>query len=98
MPKKRFLVYLAELVDKAKLRQMCELMELSKEEKVLVLDRFCDGLNMDIIASPPYCISIDRQRKLADVLENKVLGWIIDHYAFFNDRQVKKLKHWCEIE
>lgn len=97
MPKKRFLAYLAEIVDKAKIRQMCEMMELKKEEQILMLNRFCDDLNMDMIASHPFYISIDRQKKMVGVLENKIMGWIIDHYNFFNDRQVKQLKNWCDL-
>lgn len=98
MPKKRFLMHLGEIVDKAKIRQMCALMELTKEETELMLFRFCDGLNVDQMTGDPFYLTADRQKKLANVLETKVIGWIIDHFGFFNDKQVKYLQKWCNAD
>lgn len=94
MPPKRFLTHLGEHIDKSKIREMCRLMELSKEEETLVMARFCDGLNIDQVASHPYNISPDRQRRMVPMIEDKMMGWIQDHLGFFNTRQIKILNRW----
>lgn len=63
-----------------------------------MLNRFCDGLNVEQMTGDPFYLSPDRQKKLANVLETKVTGWIIDHFGFFNDKQVKMLQKWCKEE
>lgn len=98
MPPKRFLVHLAQSIDKAKIRKMCELMELSNEETTIVLSRYCDGLNIDQIASNPFNISPDRQRRLLPIIESKIMSWIMDNFEFFNDRQVNLLHRWISPE
>jgi hypothetical protein len=91
MPPKRFLTRLGESIDRAKISKMADLMELPEEEKRYLLHRFCDRLSIDQIADLHF-ISLARQKLIAQRLEEKIMGWILDNSEFWNDIQKEKIE------
>ncbi len=97
MPPRRFLDHLGSIIDKAKLRRMAFLMELSSDETTLLLSRYCDRMSIDQVADFDN-ISPARQRTMVPLLEEKIQNWIVENFEFFNDRQVRAIHRWISDE
>jgi len=79
MPKLTFLNFVGKSVPKDRMRKMCELMELTKKETRLILERFCDNKTIDQCDFIPP----DQQRTILPDLNRKVRAWIQHNTGFF---------------
>lgn len=74
MGKKRALAHICEVLSKPETRDICSRLEFQPEDMELVLERFCDGKNVEQCAMSP-----DRQRRRVPILETLFVSWLIDN-------------------